>query len=174
MMRISKTGWWMIGGAGMGVLSIGAFFALSKKKSAAAKAAEATLSDIGKGIRVRTGSIGRTKSEPNWNAPFNMNYIKDVQGWIAPKTLPVLSPARARTFAKAIKNAKGRFNDDETAIETVFGKHLQDKTQVASVSKAFYEMYKKDLWQHLNSFLNQSEMKRYVLNYVRRLPNYSN
>ena len=59
------------------------------------------------------------------------------------------------------------------AIKNIFGKKIQHKTDVASMSKAFYNEYKgKDMWQHLNSFLSNSEMKSYVWKYVNQLPNY--
>ena len=49
---------------------------------------------------------------------------------------------------------------------------LQDKTQVASLSRVFYQKYKKDMYQYLKSFLSTGEMKKLVKDPVRRLPNY--
>ena len=162
----------MIGGAGLGVTSIAVFSTLSRKRKQKQSNTLSTSSGIGTGIQVNTGNQGTTKQEPNWNSPFDMNYLKDVQQWVAPKRIQVLNENVARQYAKIIKNAKGTFNDDEDAVKDVFGKKLRDKTQVASLSKAFYALYKKDMWQYLNSFLSQSEMKTYVTQYVRRLPNY--
>ena len=162
----------MIGGAGFGVIGIGAFVMLSRKRNTTNSAKQMTTTSIGNGIQVTTGNVGTTKQEPNWNSPFDMNYLTDVQKWVAPKSIKVLDDASAKKLAKIIKEAKGSFNDDEDAVKGVFGKKLRDKTQVASLSKAFYQLYKKDMWQHLNSFLSQSEMKEYVSNYVQRLPNY--
>ena len=89
------------------------------------------------------------------------------------EALAQLKLSRTKQFGKrSEKLAKGTFNDNEEAIKDVFGKKLRDKTQIASLSKAYYQLYKKDMWQHLNSFLSQSEMKEYVSNYVQRLPNY--
>lgn len=171
-MEISKTGWWMIGGAGFGVIGIGAFVMLSRKSNTTNSTNQTVTTSIGNGVQVTTGNLGTTKQEPNWNSPFDMNYLTDVQKWVAPKSIQLLNDASAKKLAKIIKEAKGSFNDDEDAVKAVFGKKLRDKTQVASLSKAFYQLYKKDMWQHLNSFLSQSEMKEYVSKYVNRLPNY--
>lgn len=162
----------MIGGAGLGAVGIGVFITLSRKRTQQPSTAVTSSTAIGNGIQVTTGNVGTTKQEPNWNSPFDMNYLTDVQKWVAPKGIQVLDDASAKKLASIIKNAKGTFNDDEDAVKDVFGKKLRDKTQVASLSKAFYQLYKKDMWQHLNSFLSQSEMAAYVSKYVSRLPNY--
>jgi len=162
----------MIGGAGFGVIGIGVFVALSRKRNQNKTSTMSTSTTIGNGVQVTTGNVGTTKQEPNWNSPFDMNYLTDVQKWVAPKGIQILDEASAKKLAKIIKEAKGTFNDDEDAVKDVFGKKLRDKTQVASLSKAFYKLYKKDMWQHLNSFFSQSEMKEYVSKYVNRLPNY--
>jgi len=169
---MTKTSWWMIGGAGIGVLGIGTFVVLSRKnkKKTASSATKST--SIGSGVQVTTGNVGTTKQEPNWNSPFDMNYLTDVQKWVTPKSIQVLDVITAKEYAKIIKEAKGTFNDDEDAVKEVFGKKLRDKTQVASLSKAFYKIYKKDMWQFLNSFLSQSEMKEYISKHIKRLPNY--
>ena len=162
----------MIGGAGLGVVGIGVFIALSRKRTEQQSNAITSGIAVGNGVQVTTGNVGTTKQEPNWNSPFDMNYLADVQKWVAPKGIQVLDDTSAKKLAAIIKNAKGTFNDDEDALKDVFGKKLRDKTQVASLSKAFYQLYKKDMWQYLNSFLSQSEMKEYVSKYVSRLPNY--
>lgn len=162
----------MIGGAGLGVIGIGVFVTLSRKHNKQQSMATATITAIGSGVQVSTGNVGTTKQEPNWNSPFDMNYLTDVQKWVSPKSIRVLDDISAKKFAKIIKEAKGTFNDDEETVKDLFGKKLRDKTQVASLSKAFYQSYKKDMWQYLNSFLSQNEMKEYVSKYVQRLPNY--
>lgn len=162
----------MIGGAGLGVVGISVFVALSRKRNQHKAMQTTTTTSIGSGVQVTTGNVGTTKQEPNWNSPFDMNYLTDVQKWVAPKGIQILDDASAKKLAKVIKDAKGTFNDDEEAVKNVFGKKLRDKTQVASLSKAFYGLYKKDMWQYLNSFLSTSEMKEYVTKYVNRLPNY--
>lgn len=162
----------MIGGAGFGVVGIGIFVALSRKRNQNKTSTMNSTTTIGNGVQVTTGNVGTTKQEPNWNSPFDMNYLTDVQKWVAPKGIQILDEDSAKKLAKIIKEAKGTFNDDEDAVKDVFGKKLRDKTQIASLSKTFYQLYKKDMWQHLNSFLSQSEMKEYVSKYVNRLPNY--
>ena len=162
----------MMGGAGLGVIGIGVFVTLSRKRNQSQLNSATTTTSIGNGVQVTTGNVGTTKQEPNWNSPFDMNYLTDVQKWVSPKGVKILDEASAKKLGKIIKEAKGTFNDNEDAVKDVFGKKLRDKTQVASLSKAFYQLYKKDMWQHLNSFLSQSEMKEYVSKYVNRLPNY--
>jgi hypothetical protein len=171
-MEISKTGWWMMGGAGAAAVGIGVFVTLSRKRTQNNSNQSSTSTSIGNGVQVTTGNLGTTKQEPNWNSPFDMNYLTDVQKWVAPKGIQILDEASTKKLAKIIKEANGTFNDDEDAVKDVFGKKLRDKTQIASLSKTFYQLYKKDMWQHLNSFLSQSEMKEYVSKYVNRLPNY--
>ncbi len=171
-MEISKTGWWMMGGAGVAVVGIGVFVTLSRKRKQSQSSNTAFTTSIGNGVQVTTGNVGTTKQEPNWNSPFDMNYLTDVQKWVAPKSIQELDDVSAKKYAKIIMDAKGTFNDDEDAVKSVFGKKLRDKTQVASLSKAFYQLYKKDMWQFLNGFLSQSEMKEFVSKYVNRLPNY--
>ncbi len=171
-MELTKTSWWMIGGAGIAVLGIGTFVVLSRKNKKKIISNVTKSTSIGNGVQVTTGNVGATKQEPDWNSPFDMNYLADVQKWVAPKSIQVLDDVSAKKYAKIIKEAKGSFNDDEDAVKSVFGKKLRDKTQVASLSKAFYQLYKKDMLQFLNNFLSQSEMKEYVSKYVNRLPNY--
>lgn len=130
----------MIGGAGLGVIGIGVFVTLSRKHNKQQSMASATITAIGSGVQVSTGNVGTTKQEPNWNSPFDMNYLTDVQKWVAPKSIRVLDDASAKQLAKIIAEAKGAFNDDEDAVKDVFGKKLRDKTQVASLSKAFYQI----------------------------------
>lgn len=175
-MEITKTTWWIVGGGSLAVIGIGALVFFSKKKDKNKQSGfnmQSSQSAIGNGVKVNTSGSASIKSEPNWNKPFNMNYLKDVQNWVSPKSIHVLDALAAKKYAKIIKQAKGTFNDDEDAIENIFGKKIQSKTDVASLSKAFYSEYQgKDMWQHLNSFLSNSEMKAYVWKYVNRLPNY--
>lgn len=161
----------MVGGAGLGIAAIGVFVMVSKKRKHSQPPKKRSI-PLGAGIQVPTINVGTTKQEPNWNSPFDMNYLTDVQKWVAPKRIQELDTNSAERLAKIIKAAKGTFNDDEQAINAVFGKELRDKTQVASLSKAFYRLYKKDMWQYLNSFLSESEMQKYVTRHVKRLPNY--
>ncbi len=173
-MEMTNKTWWMIGSGTLLLGGVVAFFYFKKKEknNALGYSTQSAQSNIGNGIKVNTSNTALVKHEPNWNKPFNMNYLSDVKKWIAPKKINVLSNSTASSLVKTLRNAKGTFNDDEYAVRDVF-KKLQSKTDVASLSKAYYENYNnKDLWQHLNSFLSHSEMKEYVWKYINRLPNY--
>ena len=144
----------MIGGAGIAVLGIVTFVVLSRKNKKKITSNVTKSTSIGNGVQVTTGNVGATKQEPDWNSPFDMNYLADVQKWVAPKSIQVLDDVSAKKYAKIIKDAKGSFNDDEDAVKSVFGKKLRDKTQVASLSKAFYQNMLID-YQIINHKTNQ-------------------
>ncbi|MFC4633501.1 hypothetical protein ACFO3O_06260 [Dokdonia ponticola] len=173
-MKLSKTTWWMIGGSVLAVSGIGLYLLLSKKKKIAQKGSISMGNSVfpKQDTPASVTQTATVKEEPNWGKPFNYGYIDDVKAWVAPKTLKELPRVKAIALAKKLKEAKGTFNDDEKAVGNVFGKLLRDKTQVCSVSRAFYDVYKKDLWQHLDSFLSVKEMQTLVTNPVRKLPNY--
>lgn len=173
-MKMTQKTWWMIGGGTLLLGGIGGiiYFKNKGKQSALDYSIDPTRSNIGSGIKVNTVATASLKQEPNWNKPFNMNYLEDVKKWVYPKKIAVLNRSTATHLVKTLHNARGTFNDDEYAVRDVF-KKLQSKTDVASLSKAYYENHNhKDLWQHLNSFLSHSEMKQYVWQYINRLPNY--
>ncbi|TPN87124.1 hypothetical protein FHK87_05905 [Aquimarina algicola] len=170
-MEMTKTMWWVIGGAGVAGLGVGIYFFVKKHKTNK-ETSFTVMGSKGKPIKVTSGGKATPVAEPNWNAPFNMNYIKDVKKWLGGKRIKELSESAAKKYARELNNAKSFFDDDEKAVERVF-RSLQDKTQVASLSRAFYFNHgKKDMWQHLRSFLSDSEMKKLVKDPVRRLPNY--
>ena len=171
-MKITKTGWWMIGGATMATVTVGVFVLLSRKRKKEQQTQKTIGKDIGTGIQVSTGNQATIKREPNWNKPFDMNYLPNVQKWLAPRSIKVLDDATAKKYAKSLKNAKGTFNDDEDVVKEIFGKRLRDKTQIASLSRAYWLLYKQDLWKHLASFLSASEMKELIQTSIKRLPNY--
>jgi hypothetical protein len=171
-MKLTKTGWWVLGGAGLGLLTLGAFKLLGKRKQKTFIPEVKHQAVVGAGLKMRTPKA-RLKQEPNWNKPFDMNYSTEVAQWVTPRSIALLDHNKAKTLAQVLKSAKGLFNDDEQAVKTVFSKQLRDKAQVSQVSKAFYQMNKKDLWQHLNSFLSAKELQMYVTAPVQRLPNYS-
>jgi len=167
-MKLSKTTWWLIGGSLVTVTGIGVYLLIANKKKKAVIASAASLSTSG----VSTRAKAQVKEEPNWNKPFNYNYLDEVKQWLAPKTIQQLAPSKALEYARGLKQAKGFFNDDEAIVKSIFTKKLQDKTQVSSVARAFYATYTKDLWQHLRSFLSDTELKNLVTDPVKRLPNY--
>ena len=178
-----NTLWWVIGGAsaalGAGALIYFLFFKEKNHfnptkgpKTGIKTAKEEKSGSTGTGIGTATGS---TLSEPNWNNPFDMNYEQDVVRWVKPKRIQLLHPSEASQLAQALYQAKGFSwwaNDDEQAVKTIFQKRLKDKVQVATLSRAFWVKYKKDMWEYLNGFLSKTEMDSYVHQPVKRLPNY--
>jgi len=163
----------MVGGSLVAITGIGVYFLISnskkKKRFGLEKtASQTTLSNTG----VSAGPKASIKEEPNWNKPFDYNYLDEVKQWLTPKKVKQLSPSKAMEYARSLKQAKGFFNDDEAVVKSIFTKQLQDKTQVSSVARAFYATYSKDLWQHLRSFLSDTELKTLVTDPVKRLPNY--
>lgn len=170
-MKQSKHMWWIIGGAGVAGLGVGIYFFLQHRKTKLEPMLGITIPSS-KPVTIVSGGKGTPIVEPNWNAPFDMNYLKDVQRYVRGKRIAELPVATANTYAKKLKNAKGIFDDDEKAVGDVF-RSLRDKTQVASLSKAFYSRYKLDMYQYLQSFLSTSEMKKLVKDPVGKLDNYT-
>ena len=174
-MKIPKTVWWIISVAGAIGIGVGGYSIYKRKRPKTDKYGRREDNGaIAGGVQTSRGS-GQALTEPNWSNPYDMNYQNDVQAWIAPKKLRLLTRSEAEGYAKQLKAAKGGAwykNDDEKAVEGVFAKKLRDKVAVASLSRAFWKLYKKDMWQHLSSFLSRSEMEQYVHGPVRKLPNY--
>lgn len=186
-MRISKKGWWIIGSVGVVGLGVGSYFLFfhNKNKPGSDKYGNLKLKGKGKDAKVSGGVEGgvettkegqaTTVTEPNWDNPYDMNYENDVKSWVKPKKIYVLKKSYADKYAKELKEAYGGawYNDDnEDAVKAVFSKKLKDKVHVANVSRAFWNNYKKDMWEYLANFLSSSEMEEYVHKPVRRLPNY--
>ena len=173
-MKMTTTGWWMIGVVSVLGLGLGGYFLFKhKSKPSGNRKLSERLGTSG----IRTVKAGQHQRlvEPDWNHPFDMNYEQDVKTWVAPTSILTLNPTDGAAYAKALKQAKGTGwlgNDDEDAVGAVFSKKLKDKVQVAGLSRAFWNRYKMDMWQYLRSFLSNSEMKKYVHDPVRRLPNY--
>lgn len=67
-----------------------------------------------------------------------------------------LTPYGQKTYGQIIYNAKGFFNDDESAVYGVF-RALKSKTQISYLSEWFFYTYKQDLKAYLQSFLNENE-----------------
>lgn len=164
-MKISKT--YLIIGGSIVVLSIGVVIYFKKKKPKITSSFDLGNSSGG----ISTTPIGNTVTEPNWNQPFDQNYKQEVENYLK-NLVKSLDEMTALRYAKKIKEAKGRFNDDEKVIEEIFGKLLLDKVQISQLSKAFWKRYKKDLWKYLTSFLSHSELTEYIRKPIRNLPNY--
>tara|TARA_R110000868_G_scaffold167670_2_gene402059 strand:- start:4104 stop:4556 length:453 start_codon:yes stop_codon:yes gene_type:complete len=84
---------------------------------------------------------------------FDPNYYKQ-----NPSAL-ILTVASANNLAQRIYNAKGIFNDDESAVYGVF-EAFQTKSQVSFLSYIFYSIYKKSLFGFLSEFLNVDELSK--------------
>lgn len=173
MMKLSKKTWWMIGGVGVSAMSIGAFVFFNRRLKQQKNRQTNISMPSNNSQPVSIARTAATRQVPNWDNAFDMNYTREVQHWLKPKSIVLLNAQSAQKYAKQLKEANGRFNDDEAAIEAIFSKQLKDKTNVSSISKAFWELYKKDMWQFLASFLSPTEMNRYVSKHVKALPNYT-
>lgn len=129
--------------------------------------------DSNVGIAINTKSTGSEVVVPNWKDPFDMNYERDVIQYIG-KGVVVLDESTAKKLAQQLHEAKGDWFsvDNESTVASVF-KQLKDKVQVSNLSKAYWNLKKQDLWKHLDSFLNDSEMKELVTHRVQNLPKYT-
>ena len=157
---------WIITSIALAGLGIGCVLLLRRKAQKDKEAAQ---------TQTRNGPKGQTVEEPNWMDPFDMNYADAVKQWFAPRRVSEIDPGKATELAKSLKAARGASwynDDDEEAVDRVFGKRIEDKVEVAGLSKAFYERYGLDLWNHLKSFLSDSELEYYVKKHIRRLPDY--
>jgi len=173
MKKLSKNTWWLIGGSLVAITGISVYLIINRKKKAKRNSRAQNYSNTAiSGTSVSATPKATIKEEPNWNKPFNYNYLDEVKVWLSPKKIKQLSPSKALEYARELKNAKGFFNDNEDIVKTIFAKRLRDKTQVSSLSRAFYATYNKDLWQYLRSFLSDTELKTLVTDPVKRLPNY--
>ena len=112
--------------------------------------------------------------EPNWLNPWRIEYAEEVKKWVAPKTIRGLTQSTATGLAKKLFEAKGGgwfLNDDESAVEEVFAS-LQDKVQVSVLSRTFFELYNRDLYDHLRSFLSSYELSHLVTTPIAALADY--
>lgn len=155
----------------IGTVAIGGVFIYSHQK---AKKKKLSVSKP-KPQSIHQSPNGSTVQEPDWGSPFDMNYAKEVIRWLVPRKVLQLAPSSASQLAQKLYKAKGGSwyeDDDEEAVGEVFQKLIKDGIQVANTAQKFYWLYKKDLWEYLNSFLSESEMEEYVTNPVRSLSPY--
>ncbi|MEO9870351.1 MAG: hypothetical protein ABJQ69_03550 [Ekhidna sp.] len=184
-MKFLTTHWLIIGGVTLAGGGAAAYFFWYRKRNQSDKYGNQILGGksqgrntsggLSGGIRITSATKGRAVSEPNWDNSFDMNFATEVKNYLAPKRVYELPDAKAKQFAQQIYKAKGKgifSNDNEEAVKAVFEKRLQDKVQVANLSRAFWHLYKKDMWVYLKGFLSSSELSNYVKKPVRKLPNY--
>lgn len=82
--------------------------------------------------------------------------------------IALLTTPKIEALAAQVKKSKGIFNDDETALYSVF-RYLKTKTQVSQLAEVFERIYSRDLYSYLQSFLNESELSK-VYNTIKNLP----
>lgn len=165
--ELSNTTWWAIGGSSIALLSIGGYLWYQYRNKEKEKNSTSIIAKT-----PNTIEHPKIRQVPNWSSPFDMKYIDHVKEWLLPKIIKELPSLKAKQYAKTLKKAKGLIYDDEAAVKRVFAKELQDKTQVSSVSKAFWGLYREDLWVYLKGFLSSSELNELVTQPVKQLPNY--
>ena len=181
---MSKKTWLITGGLLLGASAAVYFLVIKKKAPISDKYGNLKLKATGKDKSISGGISGGVQTskinaaapavEPDWNNPFDMQYADDVKKWVSPKPVIFLKDQFAKQYAKKIYDAKGGLltDDDEDGVGNLFSKVLHDKLQVANMSKAFYALYKRDLYDYLASFLSEDELEKYVLSPMRNLPNY--
>ena len=69
----------------------------------------------------------------------------------------LLTVGAAQNYAAILKNAKGVFNDDESAVYGVF-QSLKTRSQVSFLAMVFFQQYGQSMLGFLQSFLNETEM----------------
>jgi hypothetical protein len=183
-MKVTKTTWYIAGGCALAAVGAGIyFFVIRGKKAEHDKYGNLNTKSAANPVKgsqpiksapKSTAPSSIIKVEPDWVNPFDAAYAEDVKKWISPKPLVVLKDQFAHQYANELFQAKKGIlgDDDEQAVFNVFGKKVKDKVHVSNVSRAFSTLHKKDLYAHLKSFLNESEMEKYVHLPVRNLVNY--
>lgn len=89
---------------------------------------------------------------PNfWKLPSGQFPINNVN------SVHLLKSADLDKYGKTLWYATGNINDDEEAIYGVF-RQIQYKSQISFLAYYFFNKYRKDLYQYLKSYLNNSEL----------------
>lgn len=103
---------------------------------------------------------------------FNRNFAKD---YIKQKGTPgrqyktvLLTTPKAELLAQQLKKAKGIFNDDESAVYSVF-RIVKTQTQISQVAKVFFDLTGRELVSFLESFMNEKELAK-IYELVNGLP----
>jgi len=181
-MEISKKTWWIIGGISVVGLGIGAYFLFREEPdpdadrfgNRAIKDKEKT-GGLEGGVESNQTGAGVAVVEPDWDNPYNKSYWKDVKEWLAPKSIKLIPYKEAQKLAVKLKKAYGGawyYDDNEEMVNNLFKNEVADKVAVSEVAYAFHHTYKKDMYDFLATFLDGSELEKYVKQHVRSLPNY--
>jgi len=76
----------------------------------------------------------------------------DPTAWRSNTSCPKLPLAKVREYAKTIYDAKGLVYDQETNVVGVF-RQINNKCDVSRLADVFQQMYKRDLYTYLKSFM---------------------
>lgn len=158
-----------------GIATLGVFLLKPSKKKNSLFSKNETDDKGTAGVDIQRNQPGSALTEPNWEDPFDPQFIEDVSLWVSPKSFTQLRTHDADRLAQVIHKAKGRFffsNDDEEAISNLINQKLQNKVQFANVATAFFKRYEEDMEDYLESFLNDSEMQKHVYEPINNLKNY--
>jgi hypothetical protein len=106
-------------------------------------------------------AVNLTKNQDFFDPDYLVQLMKT-------NTCLTLTTYGQKLYSKIIYDAKGVFNDNEEAIYGVF-RTLKTKTQVSSLAKGFFDIYKLDLYGFLENVLNLSELGK-ISEIVNKLP----
>ena len=123
-------------------------------------------------LGVITSKIGSETTLLSTENAFDINYMNKVLQQVS-FTVLVIKKEVATRYAKQIHSAWASWyqgGDNEAKVYAIF-RQLQDKVQVAQVSKAYQDLYSKNLIDVLKERFSNTEIKE-VLAIVAQLPNY--
>lgn len=123
-------------------------------------------------LGVITSKIGSGVKLLDAEKAFDVNYLNKLLQQVTFKVL-VIKKEVASSYAQQIHSAWASWyqgGDNEAKVYAVF-RTLQDKVQVAQVSKAYQDLYSENLIDVIKERFSNSEIKE-VLGIVARLPNY--
>jgi len=90
-----------------------------------------------------------------WSPNF---YKQSYKTWPVPgKAMTLLTLASGQSYAIAIWDAFGVFNDNENNVYAIF-RAIKYKSQISFVADLFYKKYQRDLYQFLKDKLSSAEL----------------
>jgi hypothetical protein len=115
-----------------------------------------------------TEKLGLTKSKEDKENEAKIERLSNLEFWKPSYYREMLAehgrakialskPETVEKVAKQFYDAKGIFNDDETKVYGML-RALRYDTQLSQISERFFQMYKKDLYNYIASFMNEKEM----------------
>lgn len=112
---------------------------------------------------------------PNEKNPVSLAYVakKAPAGYILyrnTKTSPSIPANYLSNAAIEIKNAIGKFTDDEAGIINAI-KKAATKFELNLIAKVYSVLYKRDLWFDLKDNLNNKELLQ-ITSYVNKIPEF--